>query len=587
MTSKPRATLQADRARALADNTTGAITEAVMRGVIGDVADSAVFPADIAPDLARLAGIEDAATADMTGAEIKAAYEAEADTNAFTDAEKTKLAGVAPGAEVNPTGAEMAAALDAYLATPRWKAVEVPAGGTIGQVLKKQSGSDYDVAWADDATGGGGIGDGDRGDITVSGGGSVWTVDPAVLAPLAPLASPALTGTPSAPTAALGTNTTQIATAAFVQAAIAALVASSPAALDTLNELAAALGNDANFAATMTTALAGKAAANHSHFRGDWAPASGSFPGGGTALAGEIWRCSAGGTVNSITFVVGDMVMALVNNASTSTYSGNWIHIDITMPITSVAGLTGVISAANLTAALNVFTTALRGLVPASGGGTTNYLRADGTWAAPAGGGSVTVGSGVPSAAPASVGLLYVDTNGYDLYFSTGTATVSDWRKVIDNTDGGSISAKATPILADTVFQFDSAAGDAPVISTWTQIIAALKLVTLDANGRLVNPKATYTSFDGGTVSTGTYTPTSVDGNVQHYTNNGAHTLAPPANPGSFLIEIANGATAGAITTSGFTKVSGDAFTTTNGHKFQCSITRTNSTSHLNIKAMQ
>jgi len=75
----------------------------------------------------------------------------------------------------------------------------------------------------------------------------------------APLASPALTGTPTAPTQAAGNNTTRIATTAFVQAAVAALVASSPAALDTLNELAAALGNDANFAATMTNALAAKA----------------------------------------------------------------------------------------------------------------------------------------------------------------------------------------------------------------------------------------------------------------------------------------------------------------------------------------
>ncbi|ELY4798014.1 phage tail protein [Cronobacter sakazakii] len=78
------------------------------------------------------------------------------------------------------------------------------------------------------------------------------------LAPKAPLASPALTGTPTAPTAAQTVNNTQIATTAFVKAAIAALVASSPAALDTLSELAAALGNDANFAATMTKALAGK-----------------------------------------------------------------------------------------------------------------------------------------------------------------------------------------------------------------------------------------------------------------------------------------------------------------------------------------
>ncbi|EPJ5579321.1 phage tail protein [Citrobacter farmeri] len=74
----------------------------------------------------------------------------------------------------------------------------------------------------------------------------------------APKDSPSFTGTPKAPTAAAGNNSTQLANTAFVQAAIAALVASSPAALDTLNELAAALGNDPNFATTMTNALAGK-----------------------------------------------------------------------------------------------------------------------------------------------------------------------------------------------------------------------------------------------------------------------------------------------------------------------------------------
>ncbi|QLR46315.1 phage tail protein [Citrobacter sp. RHBSTW-00986] len=74
----------------------------------------------------------------------------------------------------------------------------------------------------------------------------------------APKASPTFIGTPKAPTAAAGNNSMQLANTAFVQAAIAALVASSPAALDTLNELAAALGNDPNFATTMTNALAGK-----------------------------------------------------------------------------------------------------------------------------------------------------------------------------------------------------------------------------------------------------------------------------------------------------------------------------------------
>lgn len=70
--------------------------------------------------------------------------------------------------------------------------------------------------------------------------------------------SPALTGTPTAPTAGRGTNNGQIASTAFVAQAIAALVNSAPGALDTLQELAAALGNDANFAATVTNALAGK-----------------------------------------------------------------------------------------------------------------------------------------------------------------------------------------------------------------------------------------------------------------------------------------------------------------------------------------
>ncbi|EFI7815647.1 phage tail protein [Escherichia coli] len=74
----------------------------------------------------------------------------------------------------------------------------------------------------------------------------------------APLNSPALTGTPTTPTAPQGTNSTQIASTAFVMAAIAALVDSSPDALNTLNELAAALGNDPNFATTMTNVLAGK-----------------------------------------------------------------------------------------------------------------------------------------------------------------------------------------------------------------------------------------------------------------------------------------------------------------------------------------
>ncbi|QSA05161.1 prophage tail fiber N-terminal domain-containing protein [Escherichia coli] len=74
----------------------------------------------------------------------------------------------------------------------------------------------------------------------------------------APLDSPAFTGTPTTPTPPDDAVGLETANAAFVRKLLAALVDSSPEALDTLNELAAALGNDPNFATTVTNALAGK-----------------------------------------------------------------------------------------------------------------------------------------------------------------------------------------------------------------------------------------------------------------------------------------------------------------------------------------
>lgn len=73
------------------------------------------------------------------------------------------------------------------------------------------------------------------------------------------LSSPALTGVPTAPTAAVATNTTQVATTAFVRAEVAALVNSAGSTLDTLGEIATALGNDANLSTTLTTSIGLKA----------------------------------------------------------------------------------------------------------------------------------------------------------------------------------------------------------------------------------------------------------------------------------------------------------------------------------------
>jgi hypothetical protein len=78
----------------------------------------------------------------------------------------------------------------------------------------------------------------------------------AAVALKADIASPTFTGTPAAPTASSGANTTQIATTAFVTTAVANLIDGAPGAIDTLNELAAALGDDADFSTTITNSIA-------------------------------------------------------------------------------------------------------------------------------------------------------------------------------------------------------------------------------------------------------------------------------------------------------------------------------------------
>jgi len=96
--------------------------------------------------------------------------------------------------------------------------------------------------------------------LTTATASSTYVTSSTVSSTYAPLASPALTGVPTAPTATAGTNSTQIATTAFVSSAVASLIASAPAALDTLNELAAALGNDASFSTTISNSIGGKLA---------------------------------------------------------------------------------------------------------------------------------------------------------------------------------------------------------------------------------------------------------------------------------------------------------------------------------------
>lgn len=98
----------------------------------------------------------------------------------------------------------------------------------------------------------------------------------------------------------------------------------------------------------------------------------------------------------------------------------------------------------------------------------------------------------------------------------------------------------------------------------------------------------TILPFSGGTVS-GSYTPDALNGNYQYFTNNGAITFNAPTTDCAIDFLITNGASAGAITFSGYTvnANTGEPLTTTNTNKFILSVRRINSVSTYTIKALQ
>lgn len=129
---------------------------------------------------------------------------------------------------------------------------------------------------------------------------------------------------------------------------------------------------------------------------------------------------------------------------------------------------------------------------------------------------------------------------------------------------------------------------EAGATNDWNQI-------TLGNSGNLVHSDVTttisvgyaQTSFNAGTKSSGTFTPDEADGGFQRYVNGGAHTLAPPTNDTSICIQMTNNASAGTITSSGFTIATGDTLTTTDGHDFMFYINKNNGFSHLHVVALQ
>lgn len=104
-------------------------------------------------------------------------------------------------------------------------------------------------------------------------------------------------------------------------------------------------------------------------------------------------------------------------------------------------------------------------------------------------------------------------------------------------------------------------------------------------NKTLTNPKASYTSNDAGTKSSGIFTPVYTDGNVQHAVNGGAHTLAPQSGDGSIIIQYTN--TSAGIMTISHTVTKGDTLTIVEGDDFLLTSVVVNGFSVLTVQALQ
>ena len=174
----------------------------------------------------------------------------------------------------------------------------------------------------------------------------------------APIASPTFTGVPAAPTATAGTSTTQVATTAFVGTAVSNLVASAPAALDTLNELATALGNDAAFSTTVTNSIAAKLPLAGGTMSGAIAMGTSKITGLGTPTVStdaatkayaDTMLPLAGGTMSGA-IAMGTNKVTGLGTPTTSTDAATKGYVDtvtvapsnLTGPITSVGAATSV-----------------------------------------------------------------------------------------------------------------------------------------------------------------------------------------------------------------------------------------------------
>jgi hypothetical protein len=299
-----------------------------------------------------------------------------------------------------------------------------------------------------------------------------------------------------------------------------------------------------------------------------------------------------------------------------------------------VAAVPAALTKTQLTTLINPFTDALSGAVPASGGVLNTFLEASthSFQALPHGSttvfgvykvdGTTITETGAVLSAVTPTGSCIVSgaagivlNNGSNGCTTDTSITAAGAALTIGSSGvaGGIFLGNATSglgeIVADTgalgasVWTFPAASTKVPIIPqtitvtgptaarTWTVPNSNMAIAALDIANQVVTGGFVVTSNNLGTISSGTLTVACGTRDLQYFTNNGAFTLAADSADGSCAYLMTNGASAGAVTLSGFTLVGGacdgSALTTVNTSKFKFYFTRINGVSDCAVKAYQ
>jgi hypothetical protein len=319
----------------------------------------------------------------------------------------------------------------------------------------------------------------------------------------APLASPALTGVPTAPTAAANTNTTQVATTAYVQTEITDLIAAAPGALDTLNELATALGNDAAFSTTVTNSLATKLPLAGGTMSGAIAMGTNKITGAGDPtsaqdVATKNYVDTASIAPSNLTGPITSVGPATTVASQTGTGSTFVMNTSPTLvtPVLGVATATSINSTVIPTSKTLVATDSTQYVVPSQTSNSGKYLTTDGTtssWGAISG----SLAQPTEPTSPTD-GLIWVDTDG-----TAPTTVVTRWSKAptagtttLTGTDDGTTVLAYTPgyeevflngVLLSRTNDYTASTGTSVVLSVATvagdivEVICPLQVAYTDA----------------------------------------------------------------------------------------------------------